>query len=274
MATQIDLAYALTLPPEQAIAYFREKGYAITWGWQELWQEAQAKAFTIAGVTKMDVLMDIRQAVDTALAKGETYSQFARDLAPVLQAKGWFGRGAQIDPETGEMPGKALTPWRLKTIYQTNLQTAYMAGRYKTQMENVAERPFWQYVAVMDRRTRPSHAALNGLVFRADDPFWQSFYPPCGFNCRCRVRALDRENMDSRKLLLSSSQGRLSEIRVPTSQHPDAPTVPVTRFQLAPGKFVAPDPGWNYNPGRAWKPELEKYPTDLVRQYRDRPQGQ
>lgn len=273
--SDIDLLYALQLPPEKAIDYFRQKGYAISWSWMDVWQEAQAKAFTVAGVMKMDVLQDIRQAVDGALAKGQTYADFEKNLIPTLQRRGWWGKNAQTDTETGEMAGKGLTPWRLKTIYQTNLQTAYMGGRYKAFMENVQARPYWQYTAVMDRRTRPSHAALNGLVFPAGDPFWDSFYPPNGFNCRCRVRALDSENLQERGIDLSSSKGRLAQIQVPTSPKPDAPMAEVTRFEYAPKKYVAPDPGWSYNPGKAaWQPDLSKYPDDLVKQYRDRPQAQ
>lgn len=273
--SEIDLLFAFQLTPEKAIQYFRQKGYAISWSWLDVWQQAQAKAFTVAGVMKMDVLQDIRQAVDKALAKGQTYADFKKSLIPTLQRRGWWGRHAQTDMETGEMAGKGLTPWRLKTIYQTNLQTAYGAGRYNAFMENVQARPYWQYTAVMDRRTRPTHAAMHGLVFRADDPFWDSFYPPNGFNCRCRVRALDGENMKERSLDLSSSKGRLSKIDVPTSPRPDAPTAEVTRFEYAPRKYVAPDAGWSYNPGKAaWQPDLGKYPADLVKHFNDRTQGQ
>lgn len=273
-STEIDLLWAFQLPPEKAIEYFRQKGYAISWGWMDIWQEAQTKAFTVAGVMKMDVLQDIRQAVDTALAKGQTYAEFKKALIPTLQRRGWWGRHAQTDQETGEMAGKGLTPWRLKTIYQTNLQSAYMAGRYKSFMDNVEARPYWQYTAVMDRRTRPTHAAMNGLVFRADDPFWDSFYPPNGYNCRCRVRALDGENLKDRGLLLSSSAGRLSTVEAPTSPRSGAPTVEVTRFEYAPRKYVAPDPGWSYNPGKAaWQPDLGKYPPDLVKAYEAGTQG-
>lgn len=273
--SEIDLLFAFQLPPEKAIEYFRQKGYAISWSWLDVWQQAQAKAFTVAGVMKMDVLEDIRQAVDKALAKGQTYADFKKSLIPTLQRRGWWGRHAQTDMETGEMAGKGLTPWRLKTIYQTNLQTAYGAGRYNAFMENVQTRPYWQYTAVMDSRTRPTHAAMHGLVFRADDPFWDSFYPPNGFNCRCRVRALDGENMKERSLDLSSSKGRLSKIDVPTSPRPDAPTAEVARFEYAPRKYVAPDAGWSYNPAKAaWQPDLGKYPADLVKQFHDRTQGQ
>jgi len=43
---------------------------------------------------------------------------------------------------------------------------------------------------VLDPVTRDSHAALHGKIFHIDDPIWQERYPPNGFNCRCRVRAL------------------------------------------------------------------------------------
>ncbi|URL07494.1 hypothetical protein L4F92_05200 [Avibacterium sp. 21-595] len=36
--------------------------------------------------------------------------------------------------------------------------------------DNVDSRPYWQYSAVNDDRTRPSHSAMNGLVYAYDDP--------------------------------------------------------------------------------------------------------
>jgi SPP1 gp7 family putative phage head morphogenesis protein len=195
------------------------------------------------------MLADLKSGLVDALKNGTTRQDYLRNVTPLLQRKGWWGADAQVDEITGEMAGKGLTPRRLATIFDTNLQSAYMAGRYKAFLANVADRPYWQYVAVMDSRTRPAHAALNGRTFRYDDPFWQSGFPPNGFRCRCGVRALDREDLQARGIDLSSSEGRLSEIEVPTSRQPDGPTATVTRFEYAPGKFFAPDAGWNYNPG-------------------------
>lgn len=61
------------------------------------------------------------------------------------------------------------------------------------------------YVAVMDGRSQPSHAALNGRIWRKDDPVWQSIYPPNGFNCRCRTRALTAGQMQREGLSLSAA---------------------------------------------------------------------
>lgn len=264
-----DLAYACRLPPQDAIAYLESKGYAIGFSWTDVWQEAHARAFTAAGVMKTEVLADLKAGLVEALKNGTTRQDYLRNLTPLLQRKGWWGADAQVDKITGEMAGKGLTPRRLATIFDTNLQTAYLAGRYKAFLANVADRPYWQYVAVMDSRTRPAHAALNGRTFRYDDPFWQSGFPPNGFRCRCGVRALDREDLQARGIDLSSSEGRLSEIEVPTSRQPDGPTATVTRFEYAPGKFFAPDAGWSYNPGAAaLKPFVPPPLDDLPRTFR------
>ncbi|WP_193583759.1 phage head morphogenesis protein, partial [Laribacter hongkongensis] len=169
MPDPVDLGFALNLPPEKAIAYFEQKGYAIGFKWQDVWAEAHAKAFTVAGVMKLDVLTDVHDALADSLQRGGTLADFKNRLRPILEAKGWWGKGQVVDPVTGEISGRRLTPRRLDTIFRTNLQSAYMAGRYQTMMENVADRPWWQYVAVMDSRTRPAHRALHGRIFRYDD---------------------------------------------------------------------------------------------------------
>lgn len=96
-------------------------------------QDAHAKAFAVAKVARLDILQDIRNAVDRALADGTTFD-IRDNLTPLLKAKGWWGR----DPVTGAQMG---SPHRLETIYRTNLQTAYMAGRHKDFRENADDRP-------------------------------------------------------------------------------------------------------------------------------------
>ena len=36
-----------------------------------------------------------------------------------------------------------------------------------------------------DSKVRPTHAALNGVTLPPSSPFWDSFMPPNGWNCRC-----------------------------------------------------------------------------------------
>lgn len=266
MPEPVNLAFAFGLPPADAIAYFRDKGYAIGFQWQDVWQEAHARAFTVAGVMKMDVLQDIRAELQKAISTGSTVADFERAIVPTLQKKGWWGRGYITDQSTGEITGKKLNGRRLDTIFDTNVQSSYMAGRYKQFMENVAARPYWEYVAVLDSRTRPAHRSLHGRVFRYDDKAWGAFYPPNGHRCRCRVRAHSGDDLAARGITPSDSTGHLTDIEVPAGK---GKTAIVTSYK-APGMqhAFAPDAGFNFNPGaQRWQPDLTQYPPRMVAHY-------
>lgn len=268
----IDLNYLFGLAPEKAIEYLEAKGYAITWDWHEMRDEAHARAFTVAKVMEVDILEDIRAEVQKGLDDGITFAEFKRNLTPRLQAKGWWGE--IVNEATGEVA--EVGPWRLRTIFDTNVQTAYMTGHYRQAMENTADRPWWMYVAVMDKRTRPAHSALNGLVFRYDDPFWDSHFPPNGFRCRCSVRFLDDEGMKGRPGALRSTQGpeanaRLNQVEKPqdkagmkTTQVTAVKTTGLDGLPVA----MAPDAGWSYNPGKAGAAHLNDL---LERKLKDLP---
>ncbi|TAN12950.1 MAG: phage head morphogenesis protein [Burkholderiaceae bacterium] len=182
-------------PPKDAIEYLKSKGLRITFKWQEMLDEAHARAFTVAKAMNLDVLRDIRSDLLDALKEGKTLRDFSKELAPKLQQKGWWGKQIVVagDGQAQEVQLGGLR--RLKTIYQTNLQSAYMAGRAKAIAESSGAFPWLMYVAVMDNRTRPAHAALNGKIWPKNDPIWQSIFPPNGFNCRCRTRPLTAGQM-------------------------------------------------------------------------------
>ena len=199
------------LSPAIAIKYFKSKNNKLSWDWYELWQSAHRKSFTVAKAMREDILNDIRTVLDKALEEGKTFQEFQKELKPTLQKKGWWGEVVIVDSQGNAEKVQLGSMYRLKTIYSVNMQTAYQTGRYKTQIENTDNRPYWQYVAVLDQRTRAEHAQLHDLVFPHDDPFWSSFYPPNGWRCRCRVRALSPRNVKKRNLYVESSSGRLSQ---------------------------------------------------------------
>jgi len=152
--------------------------------WKDLWKSAHARAFTVARVTAMDVLEDIRKAVDAAMESGELLEEFKKNLRPVLERKGWFapeGEDITVTLPDGTVR-KRLTGWRLSTVYRTNMSAAYHVGRYEQMQAVKKDRPHWQYMAVQDGSTRPPHAAQHGKVYPADHEYWSRWYPPNGFN--------------------------------------------------------------------------------------------
>lgn len=263
MAVKPSLKYAIWLKPEDAIKYFQSKGYTISWDWHDTWQEAHTKAFTVAKAMRLDILKDIRGMVQKSLDDGITFQQFKKELEPKLRAKGWWGKKLVGDGEGGKVVQLGSTR-RLATIYQTNLQTAYMTGRYKAFMENIEDRPYFQYVAILDAKTRPAHRMLNGKVFRYDDPFWKAFWPPNGWNCRCDVRALSADDLKNKNLEISQGEGNLHSeeqlvsIKTGRKEPITVYTDPKTKRE------VATDVGWNYNPGREfWQPDWSKYSPEM-----------
>lgn len=266
-----DLKYLISLPPARAIKYLKDKDYKFSWDWEEIWQEAHKKSFTVAKVMRQDILNDIREIVEKSMEEGLTLQQFKKELESKLKNKGWWGiisgtpdevraelKKRKLIKDAKLIPDEVITiqlgsPWRLKTIYRTNIQTAYMAGRYKEQIDNVDNRPYFQYVAVMDKRTRPAHAQLNGRVFKYNDEFWNSFYPPNGWGCRCRVRALSADNIKERDLGVDSSQGQISqEMRLVSKKTGELRPVSVYKDPLT-GHKIEPDVGWSYNPGKEFR---------------------
>lgn len=78
-----------------------------------------------------------------------------------------------------------------KTWQRTEWQSATLISESTANYNRLAGKthifPYWKYVAVMDGKTRPEHAALNGLILPANDPRWGKIWPPNGWKCRCYV---------------------------------------------------------------------------------------
>lgn len=64
--------------------------------------------------------------------------------------------------------------------------SAEMAAKWDAFAED-GDRYNLQYRTAGDSKVRPEHAALNGVTLPQSDPFWESYYPPNGWNCRCTV---------------------------------------------------------------------------------------
>jgi SPP1 gp7 family putative phage head morphogenesis protein len=204
------------LPFDEAIALFKSKVVLTPEEYKALEAAVSQAAFTVSGITEADIINDIYDELQSALEKGTTFIDFKKQLLPKIESA-WG----------------STAPYRLDTIFRTNIQSMYQAGHWKQQMEVVDTRPYWQYVAVMDGRVRPAHAAMNGKVLPADDPFWQQNYPPNGFNCRCTVRSLSTGEMDREGLSVSNVKQNIF------------------------------DKGFGTNPADLWTPDLSKYPDWL-----------
>ena len=74
----------------------------------------------------------------------------------------------------------------LRAEYNFVQSSAQMAAKWEQFAED-GDRYNLQYRTAGDSKVRPEHAALNGVTLPPSDPFWQTYYPPNGWNCRCNV---------------------------------------------------------------------------------------
>ena len=174
---------AVSRPFKEAVDYFRNKVNLPTKTYRDIQHGAHTKAFVVAGATKEDLLADFRAAIDKAISKGTSLQEFRKDFDNIVKQHGWSYNGSR--------------GWRSKTIYATNIQTAYAAGRYKqmTDPDVLKRRPYWQYLVGDSKKHRKEHLKWNGLILPANDPFWETHYPPNGWGCKCRVRSLSENDL-------------------------------------------------------------------------------
>lgn len=74
----------------------------------------------------------------------------------------------------------------LRSEYNFVQASAEMAAKWE-QFQQDGDRYYLQYRTQHDDKVRPEHAALDRVTLPIDDPFWEEYYPPNGWNCRCTV---------------------------------------------------------------------------------------
>lgn len=214
------------LTPEDAAAYWKSKVPMTNKEAMALTEEARKRAFYAAGLAKLDQVNLIHGALLQALEQGQSIKDFKKNIAGVIKKAGWDGR-------------------RIETIFNTNMQTAYQAGRWKSIEKNKKRFPYLQYSSVIDNRTRASHAALHGIVYPVDHAFWNSHYPPNGFNCRCTAVQISKYYAEKEGLEIQSRMpGHLKYTDPKTGNE-----YTVTNLN--------PDSGFANNVGKDWLQTIE-----------------
>jgi SPP1 gp7 family putative phage head morphogenesis protein len=246
-------AASFTLVPEQALAFFRAKGLATSFAWQDLVADEHATAFTVAKMMDVDLLRDVQTSLADALERGVPFREWADSITQVLQGKGWWGRQRVVDPISGQLVVAELgSPGRLRTIFRTNMQSAYSVGAWQRIQQQAAEAPYLLYDAVDDHRTRPEHAAWDGRVYPVDSPFWRQHYPPNGWNCRCGVIQLSDDDLEALGLKVSPPP-RIHQVETPNPR-----TGGVMRHP------VGVDASFAYNPGQLRQEQLQRLALEKV----------
>ncbi|CUU77109.1 putative prophage MuSo1%2C F protein [Campylobacter hyointestinalis subsp. hyointestinalis] len=196
--------------PSAALEHLKNKKSELHFDYDEIMHDAHIRTFTVAKITRIDLLNDVKSSLEDAFKNGVKFNEWKDSLKPTLQKKGWFGNTIVQNPKTAEQKEIYVGSKRLKTIYNTNMRTAYAKARYESGMQSLGE--YFRYTAVLDQRTRPAHAKLHGTVLPKDDPFWDTNYPPNGWNCRCKVQVLTKAEIERKGLTPLADSSMLKNV--------------------------------------------------------------
>lgn len=141
--------------------------------------QSKQRAFTIAGDLTADTIGAIRDELYQDVREGTSLAGFKDRIRERLETSP-IGAG------------------HLENVYRTNVQAAFRDGREALAANPIVSAvfPYQEYIPITDGRVRPEHKALGTLglngtgVYRRDDPMWDFFTPPWGFQCRCAVNLL------------------------------------------------------------------------------------
>lgn len=187
--------FSFNNPPLDNIAFLMSKKPELHFDYDEIKFEAHQRAFTIAKITQIDLLSDIQTSLENAFVEGQSFEKWKKELKPTLQKHGWLGKVVVQKPNTKEQKEIFVGASRLKKIFYTNARTAYAQSEaragYKLPLSE-----YIRYVAILDNRTRHTHAQMHGKIAHRKDKFWEKNYPPNGWNCRCAVEFISKDEMD------------------------------------------------------------------------------
>ena len=109
-------------------------------------------------------------------------------LAALTNEKGKQRTFAQFRKEALKINSKYNVTY-LRAEYQTALLQGEGASKWQSIVQTKERYPNIRYSAVLDAHTRAEHASWDGIVRPIDDPFWDTHFPPNGWNCRCTTHA-------------------------------------------------------------------------------------
>ena len=123
-------------------------------------------------------------------ASAKNYTQLKAISQALIDEEGKLRTFSAFRTAAAEVNNEFVNQW-LQAEYNYAVASAQMAGRWQQIESNKEILPLLRYDTVGDDRVRLEHQELEDVVRPVDDAFWDVYYPPNGWNCRCDVQQLD-----------------------------------------------------------------------------------
>lgn len=215
---------------QEALDWFLQKVNLTKAQVQTLSEEARQRAFWVSGICQADILQMVYDSIQKAIDSQADFASFKKAVTEKLVNE-WAG--------TVKNPGA-----RIETIYRTNMQNAFAAGREAqlTDPDIINLRPYWMHDSLMDSNTSEICQKRNGIIKAASDPYWNENSPPLHYNCRSAKRSLTLAQAKARGI-------------TPDGQLPDTPALE----------------GFGARPVMSnWSPDLSGYSPEIQEKVRNK----
>lgn len=225
------------IPSDEMLSYWSGRIPVTPEQLELLGREYRARAFFVSELSRLDQVSAVHRSLSEAIESGESMGQWREGVPDLFRRAGWTENRFLLD-----------------TIFRTNIQAAVSAGAWEQAQEGIDDQPYGLYDATLDGRTRPTHAAQHGKVYPLSHPYWRTWWPLNGINCRCRVITLSARQVRDMGLKVL---GKMPSKNIPPSQ---------AKLLGVEGKKIrqTPDPGFDRPPGRiAFPVDTAKYPREL-----------
>lgn len=224
-------------PPPEARRFLKNKGLRPSFSWKDVEPEEHAVSFAVAKVMELDLLEAMKAEVQRAMDEGLPLAAFQKNWRANPRLADWWGKREMTDPLTGEVKEVQLgSPRRLRTIYNANIRSARAAGQWERIQRTREAFPYLEYRTGPSERHRPHHLNKAGLILPVDSPFWDEWFPPNGWGCKCWVRQVTKAEAARRGV---SATPDVRDQLVPNERSGETRLVP-----------VGIDTGWQRNPGQ------------------------
>jgi SPP1 gp7 family putative phage head morphogenesis protein len=167
------------LPYAEAVEYLKKRDVIKKVDYNKLSDKMRFRAFTASRINDGKLLEKLNAEMIANVHDGKGLKDFLSLTKTDILDK--IGMG----PNQG---------WYWETVYRTNVQTAYNAGRA---MGFEEDKPLaLHFVGIEDARQTDICHSMSNVIRPYDDPIWQKYIPPLHFGCRSTVRAIyDRDEL-------------------------------------------------------------------------------
>jgi SPP1 gp7 family putative phage head morphogenesis protein len=168
---------------DEAVDWFRNRFPVTPELAAKLGKYAGARAWTIAGVAQLDVVLDTYESLLKAVEKGTPLKEWQDEIEEKL-TKAW---GRQDSA-------------RIETIFRNATQQSFNAGRWRQMNEPAikALRPYVLFDGINDGRQSKICLELDGTVVEIDDPWLETHSPQLHHRCRSKLRSLSAKQAKER----------------------------------------------------------------------------